>query len=140
MILLTLERKYLKVEQSFAQSSFISKASSLSVEDGMAGRSGCHVTPIMLPCNLQHCSRSSYLHIFISSCHTLALHCNENHKTTRQDKYQLSNRIGASKSHKQLCLNKSRVCVNTANTARTVNCDYQSRELIITQTRRLYRM
>ena len=48
MILLTLERKYLKVEQSFAQSSFISKASSLSV-DWMAGRSGCHVTPIMPP-------------------------------------------------------------------------------------------
>ena len=123
MILLTLERKYLKVEQSFAQSSFhIKSLLSLCGLDGGAQWMSRYTNYA----SLATCSRSSYLHIFISSCHTLALHCNENHKTTRQDKYQLSNRIGASKSHKQLCLNKSRVCVNTANTARTVNCDYQS--------------
>ena len=88
MILLTLERKYLKVEQSFAQSRF-HITSLLSVEDGMLGRSGCHVTPIMPP--LQP---AAGLHIFISSYHTYStLQRNSQHKSPRQDnKYQLSNR------------------------------------------------
>ena len=84
MILLTLERKYLKVEQSFAQSRF-HITSLLSVEDGMLGRSGCHVdvTPIMPP--LQP---AAGLRIFISSYPhiTHTLHCNETHNTRAQDK------------------------------------------------------
>lgn len=82
MILLTLERKYLKVEQSFAQSRF-HITSLLSVEDGMLGRSGCHVTPIMPPLQPAaglHIFTSSYPHI------THTLHCNETHNTRAQDK------------------------------------------------------
>ena len=84
MILLTLERKYLKVEQSFAQSRFhITSLLSLAVEDGMLGRSGCHVTPIMPPLQPAaglHIFTSSYPHI------THTLHCNETHNTRAQDK------------------------------------------------------
>ena len=92
MILLTLERKYLKVEQSFAQSRFHIKIL-LSLCGGWdAGAQW--MSRYTNYASLATCSRSSYLHIFISSYHTYStLQRNSQHKSRRQDnKYQLPNR------------------------------------------------
>ena len=85
MILLTLERKYLKVEQSFAQSRF----HILSLLSGCGGwDAGAQwMSRYTNHASLATCSRSSYLHIFISSYHTYStLQRNSQHKSPRQDK------------------------------------------------------
>ena len=94
MILLTLERKYLKVEQSFAQSRF--HITSLLSGCGGQDAGAQWMSRYTNYASLATCSRSSYLHIFISSYHTYStLQRNSQLKEpkTRQDnKYQLSNR------------------------------------------------